>query len=154
MPSAAEGGGHLRSESLHIWQRAVCKTSRAQRKEGVWGRQPPTCEALRCPRYRESSILAKIKVWSPRSSPGSFCMKTTKWWSIVTSVFECGLPVSKYFQDPCSRSTWSLLTWRYHDVIMAVGGEDDRKTCFWDQKMNLCNVTMNYGSLVVFIRQD
>ena len=28
--------------------------------------------------YRESSILAKVQLLSPRSSPGSCCMKTTK----------------------------------------------------------------------------
>jgi hypothetical protein len=37
---------------------------------------------------------------------------------------------------------------------MAVGGEDERKKHFRDRKMNLCEVNMKYGRLVVFIRRD
>jgi hypothetical protein len=37
---------------------------------------------------------------------------------------------------------------------MAVGGEDERKKYFRDRKMNLREVDMKYGRLVVFIRHD
>jgi sulfite exporter TauE/SafE len=37
---------------------------------------------------------------------------------------------------------------------MPVGGKDERKTIFGDRKMNLCEVTMKYIRLVVFIRHD
>jgi hypothetical protein len=37
---------------------------------------------------------------------------------------------------------------------MAVGGQDERKKYFRDRKMNLREVHMKYGRLVVFIRHD
>jgi hypothetical protein len=47
--------------------------------------------------YRNDLNLAKVQLQSPRSSPRSRCMKTTKWWFIIASFFKCGLPVSKSF---------------------------------------------------------
>jgi hypothetical protein len=46
------------------------------------------------------------------------------------------------------------LRWRYHGVIRAVGGEDERKKYFPDRKMDLREVNMKNGDLVVFIRHD
>jgi hypothetical protein len=37
---------------------------------------------------------------------------------------------------------------------MAVGGEDKSNKFFRDRKINLLDVTMKYGSMVVFIRHD
>ena len=45
------------------------------------------------------------------------------------------------------------MSWRYHDVIMTVGGEDERKKN-GAGKMNLRKVLMKHGCLVVFIRHD
>jgi hypothetical protein len=41
--------------------------------------------------------------------------------------FKCGLPVSKIFKYPSSTATRSLLRWRNHFTIMAVGGVDESK---------------------------
>jgi hypothetical protein len=43
--------------------------------------------------HSNSWILARFQVTSPRSAPGSYCMKITKWQLIMTSSFKCGLPV-------------------------------------------------------------
>ena len=37
---------------------------------------------------------------------------------------------------------------------MEVGGEDDSKKYVWDRKMNLLEINMEYGRLVVFMRND
>jgi hypothetical protein len=63
------------------------------------------------------------------------------------------LVVSKIILKKSSTSTRSLLKWRYDDVIMKVGGEDEIQTkC--RPKINLREVTMKYGRFVVFIRHD
>ena len=47
--------------------------------------------------YRESSNLARVQLLRPRSSLGSCCIKTTKWWYIIFGFSKCGLPVSNLF---------------------------------------------------------
>jgi hypothetical protein len=47
-----------------------------------------------------------------------------------------------------------MLRWRYHDIIIKVGGEDENKKIFTDQKMDLREVIVKYSRLVVFIRHD
>jgi|AntAceMinimDraft_5_1070358.scaffolds.fasta_scaffold54346_2 hypothetical protein len=47
-----------------------------------------------------------------------------------------------------------MLRWRYHGAIMNVGDEDERKNKNLRPKMNLREVTMKYGRLVVFVRKD
>jgi hypothetical protein len=49
---------------------------------------------------------------------------------------------------------FNLLRWRYPDVIMAVGGEDESNKYFSDRKKNLQEITIEYGRLFNFIRHD
>ena len=49
---------------------------------------------------------------------------------------------------------FSLLRWRHHDVIMAVGGKDEKHRYFRVRKINLREITMKYDSLVVFLPLD
>ena len=75
------------AEFCCLRQRAVCKTSRAQRKVGVWGRQPPSAKRFvacgsepsgrqvkcRCPRQRAvckiSRAQRKVGMWGRQAPP-------------------------------------------------------------------------------------
>ena len=102
--------------------------------------------------YRGHSVLEKALFQSLRSSPGSFCVKTTMWWFAMTSFFKYGLPVQKTLKKYIFNLTWSLLRWCYHEAIMKAEGEGETKKYFWDRKKNWRDVSMKYGRLVVFIR--
>ena len=98
--------------------------------------------------------LAKVKLQSPRSSPGSCCMKTTTWWFIITSFFICGLPVSNIFManfqlqlEACWGGVIMTSSWQLEVKIKG-------KKSFWDRKIHLRNVTMKSDNFVVFIRHD
>jgi len=53
-----------------------------------------------------------------------------------------------------STSTWISFRWRYHDVTIEIGDGDERKKYFRDRKMILREFNMEYGRLVVLIRQN
>jgi hypothetical protein len=76
----------------------------------------------------------------------------------VTSIFECGLPVSNIFSKYISNFSLNLvevsLSWRHHGAIMAVRGEDERKQYFIDRQIDLRVVTIEHGRLIVFSRHD
>jgi hypothetical protein len=93
-------------------------------------------------------------ILKPRSSPGSCCMKTTKWSFIITSLFKCGLPVLKVFLRPVFNFNLKLvevkLSWRHHESWRW----RYQQKYFWDRKVNRREVTLKYGHLVVFIYND
>ena len=104
--------------------------------------------------YRESSILAKVQLYNHRSWPGSCCMKTTKWWFVITSFIKCGFPVLKIFLRYFFNFNFKLvevaLSWRQYGSWRWRW----KKKIFLDRKVNLREVLIKYGNFVVLTCHD